>query len=96
MPCPANELGVVPPFVAARESEDQFEAVLVRIAMDGDDVLVARAGTACRPPTVGEKKKQRRRPEASGTKEEKTREVQVMFHFVNLYFISRAENAPRR
>ena len=51
MPCPANELGVVEPFVAIENSKANTGST---ISVDGACVILARSGTACRAPT-GEK-----------------------------------------
>ena len=48
MPCPANELGIVEPFVAIENSNANAGGA---VSVDGACVLVARSGTACRAPT---------------------------------------------
>jgi hypothetical protein len=48
MPCPANELGIVEPFVAIENSEASIGSA---VSVDGACVLMARSGTACRAPT---------------------------------------------
>ena len=48
MPCPANELGIVEPFVAIENSKANTGST---VSVDGACVLVARSGTACRAPT---------------------------------------------
>ena len=55
MPCPANELGGIVPFVAVfvAMSERQAPTSVAAWCVDGARVLVARSGTACRAPTVG-------------------------------------------
>jgi hypothetical protein len=53
MPCPANDLGIVEPFVAIENSEASAGST---VSVDGACVLVARSGTACRAPTERNKK----------------------------------------
>ena len=48
MPCPANELGIVEPFVTIENSKANTGGA---VSVDGACVLVARSGTACRAPT---------------------------------------------
>ena len=63
MPCPADELGGIGPFVASRK----FRAKHLKRTrcVDGVGVLVARSGTACRAPTVGKGKGEKNDAEAS-------------------------------
>ena len=63
MPCPANELGVVEPFVAIENSKANTGTASCE-SMAGDCLWRVRARHAV--PLL--KKRQRRRPEASGTK----------------------------
>ena len=53
MPCPAMELGGVGPFVAMFRFESKGKAFVAARCVDGACLVVARSGTACRAPTVG-------------------------------------------
>jgi hypothetical protein len=48
MPCPANDLGIVEPFVAIANSKANTGSA---VPVDGACVLMTRSGTACRAPT---------------------------------------------
>ncbi len=63
MPCPAKELGGIAPFVAmfGAISERQRQNVVASDLLDGAGTRVARSGTACRAPTVGNGKSRERR-----------------------------------
>jgi hypothetical protein len=60
MPCPATELGAIVPFVAMQKFKGNGKYSKARDAVDGEDVRVARSGTACRAPTVGTAKAKKR------------------------------------
>jgi hypothetical protein len=59
MPCPVNELGAVVPLVAVSKFEGNSETLDARGALNGERVLVARSGTACRAPTETKRTKSR-------------------------------------
>ena len=48
MPCPANELGIVEPFVTIENSRANTGSA---VSVDGMRSLLAHSGTACRAPT---------------------------------------------
>jgi hypothetical protein len=53
MPCPAKELGGVGLFVAMFRFESKGKTFVAAVSGDGARVHIARSGTACRAPTVG-------------------------------------------
>ncbi len=58
MPCPANELGTIVPFVTMQKFKG--ETFVARALLDGKGTGAARSGTACRAPTEQQKRRTQR------------------------------------